>query len=233
MTHEQLPSTQNTDQGLQSEISLSNEIGWLRHNPAIGCEDLFSSNKMENDKYPDKPGVRVALHTPIESAISSRSDVEQELMAVVALGQNVALGVVKGKDSAGEEVSYVSLLNSNRSDNGGRARIIDVLRDGSPLTIGRDRIEQVVGREGSAPGVSGRHCTIELKDGILTVVDETSTNGTSLFTNTTKQETRAFPDVYNWSQPSPETKQLIEGEKEAKRLSRASKLGRFIVNNQV
>ena len=233
MTQEQfLPTQNNTDQGLQNEISLAQEVAFLRKNPALDCEDLFSSNKMQSSEHPERSGVRVALHTPIESAVSGRSDVEQELMAVVALGEDVALGVIKGKDATGKEVSYVSIMNNNSSDNGGRARIIDVLRDDSPLTIGRGRIEQVVGRQGAAPGVSRKHCTIELKEGILTIVDEASTNGTSVFTNATKQETRAFPDVYNWSQPSLETQQLIASEEEAKRLSRASQLGRFIVNNQ-
>jgi hypothetical protein len=46
MTHEQTsPQIRNQDPG-QGEINLSMEISLLRHNQAIGCEDLFSSRKM-------------------------------------------------------------------------------------------------------------------------------------------------------------------------------------------
>ncbi len=232
MTHEPLnPQTPNFDPSLQGDISLGAEIAMLRQNPAIGCEDLFSSNKMQGGEYPDKPGVKVALGIPIETAVSGKSDVEQDLMAIVTLGKDVALGVVKGRDQSGSEVSYLSLLSNNPSENEGRARVVDVLAEGAPVTIGRGRLEQVIGREGAVPGVSGTHCTIELRDGVLTVVDETSTNGTSLFTNSTNGRVRQFNRIQTWSQPSGETKKLIEAEKEAKRLSRVAQLGRFTVDN--
>jgi hypothetical protein len=232
MTNEHLnPTTQNIDPNLQGEISLEGDIAMLRQNPALGSEDLFSSNKMQSSEYPDKPGVRVALGTPIETAVSDRSDVQQDLMAVVALGKGIALGVVRGKDQSGSEVSYLSLLNNNPSENEGRARFVDVLAEGTPITIGRDKLEQTVGREGTVPGVSGTHCTVELLDGVLTVVDETSTNGTTLFTNSTNDRVRQFNGIQTWSQPSGETKKLIETEQEAERLSKVSKLGRFTVDN--
>lgn len=202
MTYEHLnPQVQNIDPYLQGEVSLEGEIAMLRQNPAIGSEDLFSSNKMQSSEYPDKPGVRVALGTPIETAVSGRSDVRQDLMAVVALGKGVALGVVRGKDQSGSEVSYLSLLNNNPSENEGRARFIDVLAAGTPVTLGRGKLEQVAGREGAVPGVSRTHCTIELRDGVLTVVDETSTNGTTLFTNSTNNRARQFNSIQTWSQP--------------------------------
>lgn len=231
MTHPQTSQTPNFDPSLQGEISLGAEIDKLRQNPTIGVEDLFSSNKMQSGEYPDKPGVRVALGSPIETAVSDKSDVEQDLMAVVALGKEVALGVVKGKDQAGDEASYLSLLSGNPFGNEGRARFIDVLSEGAPVTIGRSRVEQVVGRQGAVPGVSGTHCTIELKDGVLTVIDETSTNGTSVFRNSTSDRTRQFGTIEAWSQPSGETKKLIEADKEAKRLAKVSQLGRFTVDN--
>ncbi len=237
MTYEQSnPQKQNLDPRQLGEVSLDWEINELRQNPAVGCEDLFSARnfsarKMESSEYPEKPGVRLALETPIETAVSGRSDVEQDLMAVVTLGKHVALGIVRGKDESGNEATYLSLLNNNPQDNEGRAKLIDVLRDDAPVAITRGRLEQVAGRDGAVPGVSGQHCTIELRDGVLTVVDEGSLNGTSVFTNSTKNRTRQFGSPYTWSQPSLETKQLIEGEQEAKRLSKISKLGRFTVNS--
>lgn len=232
MTTEQTPQTPGLDptlQGHQQEISLQREIESLRLNPAIACEDLYSSNKMQSGEYPDRPGVRVALETPIETAVTAHTDVEQDLMAVIALGQDVALGVVKGRDASGEEVNYVSLLNNELSDNSGRARFVDTLKPGSPLTIGRVQVEQVAGRQDVSPGVSGTHCTIELEDGVLTVVDETSTNGTSVFTNKTHDRAKQFAGIQTWSQPSVETKKLIESQKEVERLLKVQKLGRFTV----
>jgi len=216
---------------LQGEISLGREIALLRRNPAIDSEDLFSSNKMQSGEHPDKPGIRIALDTPIETAVSGRSDVEQDLMAVLALGKDIAIGVVRGKNQSGGEVNYLSLFSDNPRGKEGRASFIDVLSEGTPVTIGRGKVEEVAGREGASPGVSGTHCTIELKDGILTVVDETSTNGTSVFSNTTADRTRQFGSIEMWSQPSQETEELIESEEAAKQQSRVSQLGRFTVDN--
>lgn len=232
MTHDQIQKAKNIDQDpiLQGRIDLSWEINKLRQDPDIGCEDLFSSNKMESNKYPDKPGVRVAPETPIETAVSERSDIKQSLMAVIALGQNIALGVVRGRNESGNEANYVSLLNNSASDNEGRARIIDILKEGTPVTITRGGVEQVVGHEGAARGVSSRHCTIELKDGILTVIDETSTNGTSVFTNITQDQARHYVGIEVWSQPSVETEKLINDRLQAEKLLKASHLGRFTIN---
>jgi len=220
-----------TLQNFQGEISLAQEITDLKQNSAIDCEDLFSSNKMRSQEYPDRPGVGVELHTPIETAVNINSDVQQDLMAVVALGKDVALGIVRGRDTSGEEVNYISLLNNSRSDNNGRARFVDTLKPGTPIVISRSGIAQVVGRDGSTPSVSGKHCSIELKGGVLTVVDETSTNGTSVFTNATRERTHQFAEIQIWSQPSTETKKLIESEKESKRLLTTSKLGRFALDD--
>lgn len=202
-------SNQAQDNSLSGEIMVTPELEMLRHNPVIDSSELFSARKMNSSEYPEGPNVKINLSTPIESAVSSRSDVEQDLMAVISLGESVALGVVKGKDSAGKEVSYVSLLNNDPEDNGGRARLIGVLSGDTPISIGRQKIEQLVGRKGCAPGVSGEHCTIDLKNGILSVQDEASLNGTTVFTNATKNTTVGLPNVRMWSQPSSETKQLL------------------------
>jgi len=230
MKQEKLPTQQNNEQGLQGEIYSSfKEIGMLEFNLGINHVNL---SKKEGDQYPHRQGVRVSLDTPIEASINKKSHVEQELMAVIALGQDVALGIVKGKDSNGQEINYVSLLQNrfNSDHNGARAKIINVLRDGSPLTIGREKIQQV--GEGSAPEVSRTHCTIVLKDGILTVIDEASTNGTSVFTNATNQEINPFSNPYLWSWHSQEIENLIEREKQTKQLLMASTLGKFVLDNQ-
>lgn len=222
---------QGVDPSLLGEISLEREIAMLRHDPSIGSEELFSSNKMQSAEYPDRPGVRIALETPIETAVSGRSDVKQDLMAVLALGKNIAIGVVRGQNQSGEEVNYLSLLSDDPSGSEGRAKLVDVLSEGTPVTIGRGKIEEIAGREGASPGVSGTHCTIELKDGILTVVDETSTNGTSVFSNSTTERQRQFGSIEQWSQPSQETGELIKAAKETERQAKATQLGRFSVGH--
>lgn len=194
---------------LSGEIMVTPELEMLRHNPVIETTELYSARKMNSSEYPEGPNVKINLSTPIESAVSSRSDVEQDLMAVISLGESVALGVVKGKDSTGKVISYVSLLNNDPVDNDGRARVVGILSDDKPLSIGRQRIEQLVGREGCAPDVSSEHCTIDLKNDVLTVQDESSLNGTTVFTNATKSTTVSLPNVRMWSQPSTETKKLI------------------------
>jgi len=212
MSIEQLDHTPALDNKISGEIMVTPEIEGLRLNPAIDSTELFSARKMNSSEYPEGPNVKLNLDTPIESAVSSRSDVEQYLMAVISLGEKVALGVVKGKDSNGKEISYVSLINNDPNDNDGRARFVGILDGNTPLRIGRQKIEQLIGREGCAPGVSGEHCTLDLKNGVLSVQDESSLNGTTVFTNATKNTTVGLPDIRMWSQPSNETKKLISAE---------------------
>lgn len=238
MIQEDFPLIQDGSSGLHGELSLNQDILSLKHSPYIKVTDLLSSryllgsspDNIEAGDYPAEPKVAVALRTPIESTVSDRSNVEQELMAVVTLGQDIALGIVKGKDNTGEEVSYISLFNNNKADNGGRAWIIDVLREGSPLTIGRAVIEGVVGQKGIAPAVSREQCTIELiKNGILTVTDRGSLNGTSVLTNSSQEQITGgvFPKVGIWSAPSPDIESLI---KEKASQTKASELGKFAVS---
>ena len=224
-------SGESTTTRSPEELNLSREISELRDNPGIAYEDLFSSNKMQSSEYPDKQGIRVALDTPLEVAVSSRSDVEQDLMAVLALGEDVAVGIVRARDESGDEVKYLSLLNNNHSDNDGRARLVVELKPGTPVIIRRGMLEKLMGKEGVASGVSGTHCAVELdSSGILTVVDEKSTNGTTVFSNATKGHPSRFRDVGIWSQSSVESKKLIDANREALRVSRASRIGRFVVD---
>jgi hypothetical protein len=238
MKQEKLPTQQNNEQGLQDEVCLNlkfKEAEKLVFDRRINHVNLSN----EGDQYPQRQEVKVSLDTPIEASINEKSHVEQELMAVIAVGSDVALGIVKGKDIDGNEINYVSLLQSGFSSHDGdssRAKIIDVLRDGSPLTIGREKIKQVYeGYASDIRDVSRTHCTIVLKDGILTVIDEASTNGTVVFTNATNQEVGPFSNPYLWSCPSKGIKELIdlqEREKQIKQLLMASTLGKFVLDNQ-
>ncbi len=236
--------TANIEPGLTDEISLKTEINYLSTRDNIGRDDLFSARMKDNPELPTRPGVRVELDTPIEIADSTRSDVLQNLMAVVSLGGDVAIGVVNARNQAGDEVNYLSLMSStkavssnNPDRHAARAKLIDVLEEGKPLTIGRSKLEQVLGSEGAGsspvPAVSTKHCTIMLENGILTVIDEASLNGTSVFTNKSKFEHEYFERIQSWCQQSTETEKLIEASKEAKRLSRIAQLGKFSADNGV
>lgn len=211
------------------QYSLNRDIDNLRLSPDIKAEDLYSARKMGSAEYPDRPGVRVSLDTPIETAESPTTDVKQDLMAVVALGKNTALGIVRGRDTQGGSIYYVSLMNNGYYDptgNDGRAIFVESLKPGVPTVITREMIERLVIEKEIAQAVSGTHCTLEINDQILTVIDESSLNGTSVFTNMTDHKSRQFRDIYQWSQKSGQTEELIKITQELKR----RQLGRFTLN---
>lgn len=225
--HEQKPpqSARETDLA-QVEAQMESEIRYLRKNPTIHSEDLFSSNKMHGGEYPDRPGIRVVLDKPLALAISSRSDVTQELSAVLVLGENTTVGVVTARNKTGQSARYISLVSANPSEEG-RAKLLGALKPGEPFTIGRDLLRSVAGRQDLFSTVGGTHCTIEIKDDVLTVVDENSTNGTSLFTNTADIPSNHLLDAYMWSQPTVEAEALFT-EHESERIQG---LGRFAADN--
>lgn len=211
---EQSPSQNvNVKNPVYEEAQIERVLESLRNNPTIRSEDLFSSNKMQSTEYPDRPEIKVPIDKPLDYAISSRSDVIQELSAVLGLGKKTAIGVVTARDKIGQKVRYISLITSNTSEEE-RAKPLGVLKPGEPLTVGRDLLQSVSGDEDLFSRVSRTHCTIELNDDVLTVIDEHSTNGTSLFTNNDNKLGRYIRDRYMWSQPSVETERLFSGEHE-------------------
>jgi hypothetical protein len=119
-------------------------------------------------------------------------------------------------------VHYISLVTPNPSLEG-RAKLLGVLKPGEPFTVGRDLLRSVSGRQDLFSTVSGTHCTIEINDDVLTVVDENSTNGTSLFTNTRDEPGNYLSDTHKWSQPTVEAEGLFT-EQEPERIRN---LGRF------
>lgn len=212
------------------QYSLKQDIDNLRLSPDIKTEDLESARKTGSAEYPNRPGVRVALHVPIETAESPTTDVKQDLMAVVTLGKSTALGIVRGRDTQGDSVYYVSLMNNGYHDpagNDGRAIFVESLKPGVPIVVTREMIEQLVVEKEIAQGVSGTHCTLEINDQVLTVIDESSLNGTTVFTNATDHKSRQFRDIYQWSQKSSQTEELIKMTQEAKR----RQLGKFTLNS--
>lgn len=216
----------------RENYTMQRELAALRWNPSIEAHELSSSNAPEN---PERQGVRIALGTPIETAVSPNTDVEQDLMAVLSLGRDVEVGIVRGRNKSGDEVFYTSLMNNGYHDptgGDGRAKRLETVRSSSPVTITREMIEALVNIPDFARGVSRTHCTIQIENGVLTVVDERSSNGTSVFTNATGKKQRQFGDISQWSQPSKETEGLIRDEVEAQRLARTSKLGKFTLSEQ-
>ena len=206
------PETNGSD---PEKYSMQHELAAIRWNPSVEANEL----KKENLDHSERQGVRVPLATPIETAHSPNTSVEQDLMAVVSLGENVAIGVVRGRETDGNQVYYASLMNNGRypTGNDDRAKLLEVVRPGIPVTITREMIEQLTDIKEIARGVSRTHCTIEISDGVLAVVDEASSNGTTVFTNISEKKQRQFGDVSQWSQRSRETKELIKAEMDARR----------------
>lgn len=188
------------------EIDLAEILGRLQKNPAIQYIELKETSKLP------RPDVWFGLNLqPIESVVSDRARLLQELLAVIGLGDRVALGVIKGQntDGGGGSIYYLSLMENERVDRKDRARIMAVLVEGAPITITRTDIERLLGRNDVAPGVSGIHCTIVMQNGVLLITDEGSTNGTSVMANRSTSNAGFTTDFETWAPPSTEVKKFI------------------------
>jgi hypothetical protein len=218
-----IPESHQVDPALLEEQMWRN-LEFVRDNTHTHTEDLFGAKKMQSREYPERTGIRVALDNPLDIAVSSRSEVTQELQAIVGLGSRAAIGIVTARDKRGESASYVSLISANLNPEG-RAISLGVLKQGEPFNIGRDLVQNASGREDLFSGVSGTHCTLEVKGNVLTVIDENSTNGTSVYTNNSNRPGHYLPDIRQWSQPSVESEKMLTDEVQARKIEH---LGRFV-----
>jgi hypothetical protein len=171
----------------------------------------------------DKPEIDIPMLFPLKEYTSERGHVKQSLMAIIQVNKNIALGVVTGKDEQGSEAVYLSLMTDEgkeiiTSGRMARAKLVQVLRENSPTTIGRQQIDKASGLEGTEAthsGVSATHFTIKLHDGKLSIKDENSLNGTSVFHNNEEFGYNIFK-IEQWSIPGEDTKKLIDAENESK-----------------
>lgn len=205
------------------------KLNRLKQNPSASFEELFSSKKMESDNFPDRPGARVAIDTPLEESHSPTSSVTQELLAILSLGEKTAVSVVAANDESGEKAYYLGLVTTNTPAEG-RAKLLRRIKPGNQVDIGRDLLQSAAGRGDLYMGVSGSHCTIEIDkedEGVLTVIDQESTNGTTVFTNNSRAPGAFMDTVGEWCQSAAESERLFEKDKEDK----VRNLGRFTLDN--
>src|ERR1035438_808387 len=80
-----IPESHQVDPALLEEQMWRN-LEFVRDNTHTHTEDLFGAKKMQSREYPERTGIRVALDNPLDIAVSSRSEVTQELQAIVGLG---------------------------------------------------------------------------------------------------------------------------------------------------
>lgn len=149
------------------------------------------------------------LHTNINDYLK----IDQEMKAVITLAGSAVIAVVQGEDWVkGRKVNYLSLMAPLDSDE--RGRMIAVLREGQPVPIGRNNIQEIADYDMDVGAISGSHCTITLEGDTLIVSDENSLNGTSVITKASESSNDAVIaefDGYKGFAPSSETaRDLIE-----------------------
>ena len=235
-------NNQNTDPSITAnsgelkkswEIDNKASIVDLLLSPQVEYVSLGGGEKTQDKKNTKRSGAKINLsdmRSPMSVAIGRNKDIEQELWSVIALGDHVSLGVIKAKkiehrqhkkttNKKQDDIYYLALMMSSHPRAVDRAKLVAVLQEGVSTTIGRADIEQARGEGWSAPGVSRAHMTIEIDQGELTVIDERSTNGTTVLVNRSNDRIRQLDSIEAWSIPSAEAKKLIDrGNNEAGRL---------------
>ena len=129
------------------EISLAYVISDLASNPKIACGRLLGAKNMQDNEHPSGNGIRLRPRSPLEITASQHNDVVQRLMAVVALGRDIALGIVSANDADGGKLTYASvILDEIHRVKKRREAGIDLLRERKPVDIGRHLLEERIGR---------------------------------------------------------------------------------------
>lgn len=199
-----MPIDKIHDNNLESRPDNAADIAFLRSNPNVKADELFSRGSGA------RIGARARIDgdsVPLSSKFSPGGMTESNLMAVIALGNETAIGVVSVRkivDRQLEELHYLALLNNDPDENDGRGTLLGVLDPDMPVVLGRD--PNSCDFPVSHPTVSRRHVTLEINDGYLMVADEHSTNGTTLFT----ANGEVGMDFRGWSLPGREEAQLFD-----------------------
>lgn len=212
--------------------NIRNTVNYLRHNPDIESQDLFGANKLMNPDLPRFNGTKVTLENSLEKSSSSRSPIVQDLEALFALGGGTLVGVVSAKDEIGNTYRYLSLYSGN--PNKQRAQFIATVNAGQEITIGRATFSGM-GDDEEFKAVSGEHAVVSVDhDGVLTVIDRDSTNGTTVFTAST-ESAKNMPfdsrDVRAWAIDTGSVHRQLEQIEFEKDVLRGS-LGKFTLDDR-
>lgn len=163
------------------------ELAVLESDPTIDCMRLQGPRKSES-ATPEQPTITLRPETPIETSLAP-DGTRQDLMAVIALGENAAVGVVRSFDAKGHAKGLLTLFGEEHSESG---ISIGQLHDDEEVNLGRDSLIESVkssGLSGDAiegivaglKGVSQDHATVTLSKGNLTVSDRNSLNGSAVY----------------------------------------------------
>ena len=215
----------NSGEQQTAKENVARAITSLRFNPHIDAQELrgpLCQHDLDVDRY---NGVRVKLGKELEKSTSGRSDIVQSLEALLSLGSSVLVGLVKARDNQGNVYRYLSLYSGSPSTQ--RAQFIIPVCDGEVIVLGRGMIEESNGG-GEYNTVSREHATIRVDNGILTVVDRDSTNGTTVFTpleDDAVQQPFYSGDVTSWAAASTKVGESMQGA-----VGVRQQLGRFTVD---
>ena len=153
--------------------------------------------------------------------VNTKNGITQSLKTIIALGNNVLIGVVIATNSQGEKVTYLSLFSgsSGIGKDAQRATSVGSLKpNGEPIIINKEALKQVSGFaeddsdiDSQFDGIPGgvAYCKISLKEnGELCVEDLGSRGGTTLYS---PKDTRdSFKrEIEMWSIPSTDVVSLI------------------------
>lgn len=220
MTHEQEWSKEN----------IRNTINYLRNNWGVQTQELFGANKQQDPNIPRYNGTRVALEKPLEVSASTRSPIGQNLDALLALGNGVLVGLVSASDGEGNTYRYLSLYSGN--PDASRATFITTVNNGEEILIGRDLFHGI-GDPEEFRTVSGNHASLNVdSEGVLTVIDNDSTNGTTLFT-VSEENDQDMPfdskDIRSWAIDTPSVERQLRQVAHEKSVLKGT-LGKFTLD---
>lgn len=181
----------HTDPGQEQikSYSAEPELKVLGSMPGVYDVPLQGPRKTGSNTSPDTT-VAVLLGGPIDKLVADDTS-SQELMAVLALGKNVAVGVVKVTDGNGKRSGHLTLFGEDGSESGIH---LGSFVSGENIQLGRNGLANSVKSSGlpddavdriirGLEGVSADHATVSVTGGRVRVSDHNSSNGTTIYTS--------------------------------------------------
>ncbi len=147
---------------------------------ADGFSEQLETSGLER-RLLDHEAAAVDLNTAIAGADNHTQKVHSSLHGVIRAGDSFFSVFSTRLDSLEAEPQVVISQMRPDATKARRPWVVGVLHKDEPLHLGRDYQDDL------SMSTSRDHCTIELKDGVLTVTDE-STNGTELYLQSPESE---------------------------------------------
>lgn len=171
------------------------ELAALNYAPGVTQLALEGPRK-SIDATIENPRITIIPEVPLDT-FDSPDGTKQELMAVLALGENVAVGVVRAADAEGRRHGFLTLFGEDGAEHGIN---LGALRNNEGVDLGCNSLANTVRSSGLShqeatriiaglKGVSADHATMSLDRGRITVTDNNSLNGSAIYFS---QEKRGF-----------------------------------------